>query len=206
MDISPEGIPWQSVYKIMIGSILPRPIGWISTLNSAGQPNLAPFSFFNAVCANPPHVMFAPMIRASDIQEKDTLRNLRQTGEFVVNIVTEDLAKAMNISSTELPKEISEFNHARITTSPSVMVKPPRVADSPINFECQVVQIYDIGAEPGAGSVVIGKVLHIHVDDRVLIGEDKISLNHLRPIGRLAGSAYCRINDIFELARPPSQL
>ncbi len=206
MEISPDGIPWQSVYKIMIGSILPRPIGWISTMNSVGQPNLAPFSFFNAVCAKPPHVMLAPMIRASDNQEKDTLRNLRETGEFVVNIVTEALVEAMNISSTEIPKEIDEFGYAGLTAYPSVTVKPPRVAESPVHFECQVVQIFDIGVEPGAGSVVIGKVLHIHVDNLVLIGEDKISLTQLQPVGRLAGNAYCRVTDIFELARPPSQL
>jgi flavin reductase (DIM6/NTAB) family NADH-FMN oxidoreductase RutF len=206
MEIDPLSLPWKSVYKILIGSVVPRPIGWISSIDSDGCPNLAPFSFFNVVCANPPHVLFCPMIRGTDQKPKDTLRNVRATGEFVVNIVTEALAEAMNLTSTELPAEINEFELSGLTPQPSVAVNPPRVAESPLHFECKVATILDIGDEPGSGSVVIGRVIHIHVHQDLLIGEDKIDLEKLRPIGRLAGSGYCRVTDLFQMARPPSQV
>jgi flavin reductase (DIM6/NTAB) family NADH-FMN oxidoreductase RutF len=206
MEINPEQLPWQAIYKIMISSILPRPIGWISTIDQNGQPNLAPFSFFNAVCANPPHLLFCPMVRATDRQPKDTLRNVRETGEFVVNLVTEELAQAMNLTSAELPGDVDEFTFAGLAMSPSLTVRPPRLAASPIHYECQLAQIIDLGEQPGAGSVVIGRVLHLHVSEQVLSDGDRIDLSRLRPVGRLSGNAYCRVTDIFELIRPPSQI
>ncbi|MBI2876540.1 MAG: flavin reductase family protein, partial [Candidatus Tectomicrobia bacterium] len=180
MEFDPSALPWQSIYKILIGSIVPRPIGWISTVSPAGQPNLAPFSFFNGVCANPPHVLFCPMIRGSDGQTKDTLRNVRQTGEFVVNIVSEPLAQAMNLSSTEFPPEVNEFEVAGLAVAPSIKVRPPRVAASLVQFECRLAQIIDLGSGPGSGSVVIGEVVYVHVRDEMLIGGDKIRLEALR--------------------------
>ncbi len=206
MEIVPEDLPWQSVYKILIGSVVPRPIGWISTVNSAGRPNLAPFSFFNAVCANPPHVLFCPSVRIEDRQPKDSLRNVRATGEFVVNIVTEDLAEAMNITSADLPAEMNEFEIAGLTITPSTAVRPPRVAKSPIHYECKVVHIFELGKQPGAGNIVIGRVVHIHVDESVLFGGDKIDLAKLKPIGRLGGNGYCRVTDLFKMVRPSSQI
>ena len=202
MDLDPSSLPWESIYKIMIGSIVPRPIGWISTVNQAGQPNLAPFSFFNGVCANPPHVLFCPMIRGSDGETKDTLRNVQQTGEFVANIVSERLAQAMNISSTEFPPEVNEFEAAGLATAPSVKVRPPRVADSAVQFECRLTQTIDLGSEPGGGTVVIGKVVYMHVSEEVLTDEDKIRLESLKPIGRLGGNWYTRVTDLFEILRP----
>jgi flavin reductase (DIM6/NTAB) family NADH-FMN oxidoreductase RutF len=206
MEISPESVPWQSVYKLLIGSVVPRPIGWISTLDENGRRNLAPFSFFNAVCANPPHVLFSPMIRAADRQSKDTLRNVRRTGEFVVNIVTDELKEAMNLTATELPAEVDEFTLANLETAPSQVVRPPRVARSPIHFECRVAHIIDLGDQVGAGSVVIGRVVHLHVSPEILLDGYKIDLNRLKPIGRLAGNEYCRVADIFELVRPASRI
>lgn len=206
MEINPAAIPWNSIYKLLIGSIVPRPIGWISTISPEGQPNLAPFSFFNAVCANPPHVLFCPMIRSTDLQRKDTLNNIRQNGEFVVNIVTEALAEKMNATSTELPAEVDEFAVANLMTAPSVVVRPPRVAASPVHFECRLAHLYEVGDQPGAGSVVIGEIVHLHVSEEVLVGEDKIDLQRLQPIGRLAGHAYCRVTDVFEMVRPPSKI
>jgi flavin reductase (DIM6/NTAB) family NADH-FMN oxidoreductase RutF len=194
------------MYKIMIGSILPRPIGWISTISTQGNTNLAPFSFFNAVCPNPPTVLFCPNIRRSDAGSKDTLHNIRATGEFVVNIVTEKLAEAMNITSTEFPAEVNELEAAGLTPASSLMVRPPRVAESPIHFECKVTHVLDIGSGFGSGSIVVGQVLHVHIDDKVLLGIDKIDLLELKPIGRLAGTAYCRVTDIFKMNRPPSQI
>jgi flavin reductase (DIM6/NTAB) family NADH-FMN oxidoreductase RutF len=206
METAPDSLPWKSVYKLLIGSVVPRPIGWISTLGLDGRANLAPFSFFNVVCPNPPHVMFCPEIRSSDGAFKDTLRNVRASGEFVVNIVTRELAEAMNLTSQELPPEVNEFAVANLIAAPSMVVRPPRVAQSPIHFECQVVQIIDLGSRPGGGSLVLGRVVHLHVDDSVLIGTDKIDLEKLRPIGRLAGSAYCQVTDQFFMDRPPSQI
>jgi flavin reductase (DIM6/NTAB) family NADH-FMN oxidoreductase RutF len=206
MELDPTSQPWKSTYKLMIGAIVPRPIGWVSTVSAAGQPNLAPFSFFNGVCANPPTVLFCPMIRGTDGATKDTINNIRATEEFVVNIVTESLAGAMNISATELPSAIDEFERAGLTPMPSAAVRAPRVGESPIHFECRLAEIVEIGTEPGGGSVVIGRVLHIHADDRVIFDGDKVDLSALRPVGRLAGRAFCRVTDTFEMVRPPSEI
>ena len=204
MEINPTTIPYQSVYKIMTGSILPRPIGWISSIDTDGRPNLAPFSFFNAVCSNPPTVLFCSSIRGSDGKTKDTLNNVRATKEFVVNIVTEELFQAMNASSIEAPSDFNEFDYAGLTLAPSVTVKPPRVAESPIHFECKLREIIEISNEPGGGSIVIGSIVHIHVNDGVMLAGDKINLTALKPIGRLMGNAYCRVTDIIEMERPKS--
>jgi flavin reductase (DIM6/NTAB) family NADH-FMN oxidoreductase RutF len=206
MEADPATLPWKSVYKLMIGSILPRPIGWISTLDAAGRANLAPFSFFNAVASRPPTVVFCPTIREFDAGPKDTLRNVRATGEFVVNIVTEALAEAMNVTSTEFPPEVDEFTAAGVTATASVVVAPPRVAESPVHFECRVEQILEVGDGPGGGALVVGRIVHLHVDPGVLAGEDKIDLEVLRPIGRLSGAGYCRVTDVFQMPRPKSQL
>ena len=203
MEFAPDAMPWNSLYKLMIGSILPRPIGWISTVDAAGQPNLAPYSFFNAVCPNPPTVLFCPMIRGRDSAAKDTLANCRATGEFVVNIVGGALAEKMNATSGEYPAEVNEFEVAGVTPAPSVVVKAPRVAESLIHYECRVSQIIDVGdGAPGSGSVVLGQIVHVHIDESVLLDGDKIRLEVLQPIGRLAGMDYVRVTDIFSMTRP----
>lgn len=207
MEISPSDLSWRSLYKLMTGSIVPRAIGWISTVDEEGRPNLAPFSFFTGAGANPPHVLFCPMVRETDGKPKDTLVNIRATGEFVVNIVNEALGPAMNVSSTEFPSDVDEFAAAGLTAAPSLVVRPPRVAESPIHFECRLAQIVDLGQEPGAASVVIGRVVHLHVTDALLVGGDKIDIAALQPIGRLAGNSYCRVAPaLFNLVRPPSQI
>ncbi len=206
MELDPSTYSWNSLYKLLTGSIVPRPVGWIATVNADRRPNLAPFSFFNVVCANPPTVLFCPMIRSTTGQPKDSLRNVRETGEFVVNIVSGELLEAMNQTSVEAEPELNEFEFAGLTAIPSVVVKPPRVAESPIHFECRVREIVDIGDQPGSGSVVIGTVVHIHVDERVLIGQDKIDITVLQPAGRLAGNFYARVTDTFEMPRPPKRL
>lgn len=202
MEINPENMPPGSVYKILIGTVVPRPIGWISSVDTEGVPNLAPFSFFNVVGNNPPMVIFSPMVRGTDKQSKDTLRNVQATGEFVVNIVTEDLAEAMNITSTEFPAGVNEFEAAGLEAVPSRAVRPPRVGQSPVHFECTVHQIVPLGS----ANLVIGRIIHLHVAENILINHDKIDILRLRPIGRLAGSGYCRVTDLFELKRPSSQL
>lgn len=124
----------------------------------------------------------------------------------MVNIVTEELLQAMNASSIEAPSDFDEFDYAGLTLAPSVVVKPPRVAESPIHFECKLREIIEIGNEPGGGSIVIGTIVHIHADDGVMIGEDKINLTALKPIGRLMGSGYCRVTDLIEIERPKNIL
>jgi len=204
MEQPAASLSWNAAYKLLSGAILPRPIGWISTVNAAGQPNLAPFSFFNIVCANPPTVLFCPMIRSATGGAKDTLNNVRATGEFVVNIVTEALAAAVNRSSVEASPEIDEFACAGVSAAPAVAVRPPRVAQSPIHLECRVMQIIEISGQPGGGSIVIGEVIHFHVADELLIGGDKIDLSALQPIGRLAGNLFSRVDAPFEMERPPA--
>lgn len=206
MEIAPASLPRTSIYKILTGAVVPRPIGWISTIDNSGNPNLAPFSFFNVVCPKPPTVLFCPLIRGTDENPKDTLNNIKATGEFVVNIVTEELASAMVATSVEIAADVNEFDLTGLETAPSVVVRSPRVAKSPIHFECKLTQIVEIGNKAGGGSVVIGEIVHLHVDERVLLGEDKIDLTALKPIGRLAGSAYVRMTDLFEMERPKSQI
>ncbi len=202
MEFPDGALAWQSVYKLMTGAIVPRPIGWISTVDSDGIANLAPYSFFNAVCSNPPYLLFCPAIRSSDGNHKDTLNNVVATGEFVVNIVSESLAVAMNTTAGEYASDTDEFEIAGVTKAPATAVKAPRVAESLIHFECTLHQIVTLGDSPGGGSIVIGRVVHIHVDDSVLIAPDKIDIAALQPIGRLAGNAYSRVNDVFDLIRP----
>jgi flavin reductase (DIM6/NTAB) family NADH-FMN oxidoreductase RutF len=205
MELHADAIPWESMYKLMIGAIVPRPIGWISTVDADGNANLAPYSFFNAVCSNPPHVLFCASVRAKPKEgsdHKDTLNNVRATGEFVVNIVTAPLAEAMNQSSGDYPRGVSEFAMAGVTPAPSAVVRPPRVLESPIHFECAVSQIIEVSPLPGGATIVLGRVLHVHVDDALLIGTDKIDTLRLAPIGRLAGASYTHVDDVFDLARP----
>jgi len=206
MEITPGSMPRASLYKILIGSVVPRPIGWISTVDEAGNPNLAPFSFFNVVCPKPPTVLFCPMIRGTDGNTKDTLNNIKATREFVVNIFGEELFSEMIATSVEIAPDVNEFELAGLESAPSAVVKAPRVARSPIHFECKLTQIVEIGNNSGSGSVVIGEIVHLHVDERVLFDGDKIDLAALKPIGRLAGSAYVRMTDLFEMERPKSQI
>lgn len=207
MEITPADISINSMYKLITGTIVPRSIGWVSTVNVEGQPNLAPFSYFTAVCSRPPTILFCPGLRGPDASPKDTLHNVRATGEFVVNIVTEELVEAMNITATELPASVNEFELAGLTSAPSITVTPPRLAESPVNYECKVVEVVDIGdGGKGSGSVVIGEVLHLHVADEVIQPDYHIDIQTLKPVGRLTGPNYAYIREIFEIERWPSQL
>lgn len=206
MEFKATDFPYSSIYKILTGAILPRPIGWVSTLDEEGEANLAPFSFFNAVCPNPPTVLFCPTVRSTDGNPKDTLRNVKTTGEFVINIVSEALVDKMVLTSAELPHEVNEFAYAKVTPEPSVVVKPFRVKESLIHFECVLRHVYEVSSHPGGGSVVIGEVVHFHIDDSVMFGGDKIDLDVYKPVGRLAGTAYARTTDRFDITRPPSQI
>jgi flavin reductase (DIM6/NTAB) family NADH-FMN oxidoreductase RutF len=203
MELDPTTISQQSMYKLMIGAIVPRPIGWISTASEDGVYNLAPFSFFNAVCSNPPTMLFCVTARKGESPMKDTLRNVLATGEFVINIVSQEIAEQMNLTSAELPADVSEFEFAGLTPVPALTVRAPRVAESRIHFECALDRTVGVNAdEQGGATVVFGRVKHVHIADEVLIGTDKIDPHILRPVGRMAGASYARITDIFEMPRP----
>lgn len=200
--IQTESMPWREVYKLLIGAVVPRPIALVSTRNN-GCNNLAPFSFFNAVCANPPLLAFAPLVRGGDgtVTSKDTLANIEATGEFVINVVTEDLAIAANACSGEYPPEVDEFQVAGLTPVPCSEVSVPRVAESPINFACRLHQALHFGTDPGGGSLVIGRVVAIHVRDDIL-NDGRIDIGRLRPVARLSGLDWCRVGETFSLKRP----
>lgn len=201
MHLDPATLPWDLAYKYLNGAILPRPIAFVSTVNEEGRTNLAPFSFFTAVAANPMTICFSVMRRGTDGQKKDTLRNIEATGEFVVNVVSESFVEKMNVTAAEFPPEVSEFEEAGFTQAPSVVVKPPRVGESLVNFECKLTQVVEIGAEKGGGSLVIGQVVQVHVEDTIHF-DGKIDTKGLQPVGRLAASDYVRITDTFQLIRP----
>lgn len=202
-------IPFSEAYKILIGSVVPRPVAWVSTVDAAGVANLAPFSFYTAVCSNPPTVLFCP-VTPPDRAEKDTLANIRATGEFVINVATEGTVEKMNQTSAPYPKGVSEFDAVGLTRQPSHIVRPPRVAESPINLECKLLQIIDIGPEDksvggaGSGKIVIGQVVYAHIDDSVCDDARHIDVTQVKPVSRLAGTDYAPVRDIFSLPRPKS--
>lgn len=205
MIVDPKEHRFQDIHKLMIGSIIPRPIAFVSTLSLDGIRNLAPFSYFNGVCSNPPTIMFAPSRRGYSGETKDTLNNIRNTEEFVVNIVSENYTEQMVACSTDFDPEVDEFDVSGLTPVSSNIVTPPRVKESLINFECQLNQIVEIGdGTAGSGFIVIGTVVLFHIDDEV-IDDGHIKLDKLKPVGRLAGNAYVRIRDIFEVVRKISR-
>jgi flavin reductase (DIM6/NTAB) family NADH-FMN oxidoreductase RutF len=185
-----------TMYRTLSGAVVPRPIGWISTVDESGTDNLAPYSFFNVVSVAPPVVMFAPVDGQDGL--KDTARNVLDTGEFVVNVVTAELAEAMNATSATLPDDESEFDHAELTREPSVRVAPPRVAAAPVHFECELYEFVDVGVS----SLVLGEVVHVHLEESV-VTDGKMDTGKLDALGRLAGSGYTYTRDRFELERPP---
>lgn len=186
------------VYKLMIGSIVPRPIAFVSTVSPAGTYNLAPFSFFNAVCAEPPIITFASGYR---VPPKDTLANVRATGEFVVNIVSEEIAEAMNACSGEYPAGVNEFELSGLTPVPGDLVRAPRVRESHVNMECRVLQILDLSTRPRGGSLIIGEVVRFHVD-AAMLSNFRIDPDQLCAIGRMGGNEYTRTRDRFQMIRP----
>ncbi len=200
MDISPKDTEHRELYKILIGSVLPRPIAWVSSVDAAGNPNLAPFSFFTVASVQPPILCFSPL-RKADAAEKDTLRNVRATREFVINIVSESLAARMNQTSGSYGPEVDEFDIAQLARRASRCVRPPSVADSLVNFECKLHEIVSLGTGPLAGSLVLGEILSIHVAERIY-RDGRIDTATLAPIGRLAGNEYATVSDRFEMVRP----
>ncbi|MFY9790593.1 MAG: flavin reductase family protein [Candidatus Sulfotelmatobacter sp.] len=207
MIVGPSDISHSELYGILLNSVAPRPIAWVSTISGSGALNLAPFSFFNCVCVDPPLLAFAPGLRpskqaqASHGEPKDTLRNVRETGEFVVNTVTYELREAMNSTSGEYDASVNEFELAKVTPEPSKIVRPPRVAESPVSFECKLHQIVDFSPAPTSSSLVIGQIVAIHINDAHL-KEGRLDRNWLDLIGRMGGIQYTRTTQRFEMIRP----
>jgi flavin reductase (DIM6/NTAB) family NADH-FMN oxidoreductase RutF len=202
MNVRPEQLPHNEFYRILISTVAPRPIAWVSTLNN-GHLNLAPFSFFNVVSAKPPMLGFSPSLRQVDAKPapKDTLRNIRETGEFVVNVVTFAVAEAMNLTSGEYDSSVDEFALAKLNTRPSQVVQPPQVAESPVSFECKLNRIIDFGTEPGSSSLVIGEIVSVHFEHSIL-KEGRLDPDALDLIGRMGGTQYSRTTNRFDMKRP----
>ena len=191
MTIDPKTTSAVDVYKVLIGSIVPRPIAFVSTVSATGVRNVAPFSFFTVASADPPVLCFTPT------GQKDTLVNIRETKQFVVNIVSEDFADKMNTASGSYAADVDEFEIAQLTPVDSDLVRPPRVAESRVQMECNLYQILEIGS----GALVLGEVVRIHVDDRI-VDHFRIDPDQLRAIGRMGGNTYSRTTDRFDMARP----
>lgn len=200
MELDPASLEVRARYQLLIATILPRPIAWVSTVSPDGVPNLAPFSFFTGIAANPMSVCFAPVNDRTG-KLKDTLVNAMKTKQFVVNMANEGNAEKMNQTSAAYPYGVSEFEKAGLTALPSTIVKPPRVKESPVAMECEVIQIVHLAEGPLAGNLVIGKVVRFHCDDAIYNG-GKIRHQDLKAIGRMEGAWYAKTNDAFELPRP----
>ncbi|MGJ7457792.1 flavin reductase family protein [Halomonas sp. MA07-2] len=190
------------IYRLFSGSICPRPIAWVSTLDAAGNANLAPFSFFNVVSVNPPVLGFSPLLDG-DANPKDTIRNLGEVPECVVHISGEGLVEEMNATSAGLAHGDDEFLHAGLEKVAMAGVSVPRVVGAPVAFGCRLREIIRFGDQPLAGNLVLAEVISIHVDDAIWNGRH-VSLEGLRPIGRMAGNDYARCTDLFEVERPAS--
>lgn len=204
MHLDPTQLSPQDRYKLLIGCIVPRPIAFVSTTSPHGSLNLAPFSFFAGVGSDPMTLLFCPANKP-DGTEKDSLRNAKPiaeggTGEFVVNVVSETFERQMAAAAEPLPYGVSEFEFTGLTTAPSAVVRPPRVADSPVAFECRTLQVIRTNpGKPAGGNVVLGQVVHVYVRDDAI--NDRLHVNPavLRAIGRMGGTGYCRTNDRFEM-------
>ena len=195
-------LPPRERYKLLVSTITPRPIAWIVSQSAAGRLNAAPFSFFNAFAGNPP-VLGIGIGSHEPGRPKDSRANILETKQFVVNLVCEQVAEAMNITAIEFPREVEELKQAGLTTAPSLHVKPPRIAESPVAFECELLQIVELGSESG---LVLGKVLAMHVRDEFVLDERKhyIDTPNLKLIGRMHGTGwYARTSDLFEMPRIP---
>ena len=205
MDFDPQRLDPAAMYKLLIGSVVPRPIAWVSSVDAAGVRNLAPFSYFMAITHDPPTIAFSAGPRGAETTggtgRKDTLANVQATREFVVNVVDDARAAQMNVTSADFPPEVDEFTEAQLVVAPSVKVRAPRVAEAPVSMECRVTQILPVGRLPH--HLVMGEIVHMHVRDDVYDpASGRLDMHRLKPVGRLAGHLYTHVHEIFEMKRP----
>ena len=197
MRIDPK--TFEGFNRVLTGVIVPRPIAFVSSVSTDGIVNLAPFSFFNAMAYDPATIVLG-ISRSAGWKEKDTLANIEATGEFVVNVVVDDIAKAMNSTAAEFPADVDEFEVGGLTAAPSELVRAPRVAESPVNMECRLNQMVAVG-DGTKHAIVIGEIVLMHIRDDIINGH-RIHHQRLKPVGRLAGNMYCNTHDVYELVRP----
>jgi len=200
MKIDPSHLDWKDAHELLVGVILPRPIAFVSTIGEDGVNNVAPFSFYAPISVQPAYIGFS-ISRYRDGRKKDTLVNIEFSKEFVINVVTEELVEAMNQASKDYPSNVDEFKEVGLTPVKSDLVKPPRVAESPVNMECRLVQILEFGEAPRITNFVIGEILRVHAKDDLLI-DHTIKALKLKAVGRLGEELYCRTTDMFEKKRP----
>ena len=204
MIIDPASLERRELNSLINGLVYPRPIAWVSTVSADGSRNLAPFSFFNAFSFQPPTLGIGPGSRQGI--NKDSLRNIKETGEFVINAVNEEMMEIANLTSAEFDPEVDEWGIASIQGEPSETVAPERVAESPVAFECKVKKIVELGTEDApSNSLVIGTVLRVHVIDEALFDGYKVRPEALNLVGRMGGPYWVRTRDYFPLARPVSK-
>jgi flavin reductase (DIM6/NTAB) family NADH-FMN oxidoreductase RutF len=207
ISIRPQDISTAKLHGYLLGAVAPRPIAFASTVDSEGNINLSPFSFFNVFSAKPPIMVFSPARRVRDNTTKHTLENALETKEVVINIVSYAMVQQMSLASTEYDKGINEFEKAGFTQLASDIVKPPRVAESPVQFECKVNDIIQLGAEGGAGNLIICEVVKLHIHESILNEAGKIDPNKIDTVARLGDNWYSRARDgLFEVAKPLSTL
>jgi flavin reductase (DIM6/NTAB) family NADH-FMN oxidoreductase RutF len=200
----PSDLSIPKVHDLLLSSIAPRPIAFVSTVSAKGEINLSPFSFFNVFGANPPICIFSPARSGRTGETKNTLDFVNETKECVINIVNEDMLHQMNLASGEYPKGVNEFEKAGFTMLPSAKVKPPRVAESFVQLECKVMQVIETGTKGGSGNLVISEVVMIHVSETVLDEKDNILPLKMKYIARLGKDCYCRVDssNLFEVPKP----
>ena len=207
LTIDPAQIPTTKLHGYLLSAIAPRPIAFASTIDGSGNPNLSPFSFFNVFSANPPILIFSPARRVRDNTTKHTLENVNEIKEVVINVVNHAIVQQMSLSSTEYAKGVNEFEKAGFTMLPSEIVKPFRVAESPVQFECKVNEIVSLGTEGGAGNLIICEVLKLHISEEVLDENQTIVQEKLDLVARAGGSYYSRAkNGFFEIPKPLATL
>lgn len=201
MILNANQIAPRDAYKLLIGLVVPRPIALVGSISPDGVHNLAPYSFFNAVSADPPVVCFAPSRKPDGDHRKDTLRNIEQTGVFTVNIVSDFFAEKMNLTSAELPSDESEFDFSGLTPQESTQIAAQLVAESLAKMECRMKMIVPMGNRPTSGMLVIGDILCFHLDERIF-DNYRIDPEALDAVGRMGGFTYTRTRDRFDIARP----
>ena len=204
LTFNPQEISVQRVHQLLLGSIGPRPIAFASTVNEAGQPNLAPFSFFNVFSANPPILIFSPARSGRTNETKDTYKNVKVVPEVVINVVNFDMVHQMSLASSPYSADISEFDKAGLTALPSETIKPFRVGESPVQFECKVLEVKELGHEGGAGNLIICEVLRIHLKEELMDANGLIDQHKIDLVARMGGDWYCRadVNAMFEIKKP----
>lgn len=207
ISIDPKDIPIQKLHGYLLGAIGPRPIAFASTIDEKGRPNLSPFSFFNVFSANPPILIFSPARRVRDNTTKHTLDNVCKVKEVVINVVNYDIVQQMSLSSTEYPEGENEFLKAGLTMLKSDVVKPFRVVESPVQFECKVTKIEPLGNGGGAGNLIFSEVVKIHIDSTILDEKGNIDPNKIDLVARMGGNWYSRATQgLFEVAKPLSSM